>query len=139
VARPYIRRDEFTRDPAAEWAARPQRNGWPLTGGLMAGLFALTAWFRRSELGLYLAIGTPRMSLMLMLAVEVMLLVSLAFLLSVAHAFAIAEALHQSPGLSEVFVVLRTAGSAGLLALAIAPVLAVLVVRGSIAELLKER
>ena len=139
VARPYIRRDDFTRAPAAEWAARPQRNGWPLAGGLMAGLFALTAWFRRSELGLYLAIGTPRVSLLFMLAAEVLLLVAVAFALSVAYAFAIDEALHHSAGRSEVWIVARTAGSAALLALVVAPVLGVLVVRGSIAELLKER
>jgi hypothetical protein len=138
VARPYIRRDEFTRDPEAEFAARPQRNGWPLAGGLMAGLFALTAWFRRSELGLYLAIGTPRVSLMLMLSVEALLLVGFAFVLSVVYGFAIDEALRHSPKWSELRIVLRTAGSAALLALAVAPVLAVLVVRGSIAELLKE-
>jgi hypothetical protein len=79
------------------------------------------------------------MSLMLMLAVEVLLLVTLAFALSVVYAFAIAEALHHRPAWSEVWVVVRTVGSAGILALAIAPVLAVLVVRGSIAELLKDR
>ncbi len=139
AARPYIRSDEFTRDPAAEWAARPQRNGWPLAAALVAGLFALTAWFRRSELGLYLAVGTPRSSLMAMLAVEALLVVGLGLALAVAYALAIDEALRHSPGLEDVRIVLRTVGSAALLALAVAPVAAVLVVRGSIAELLKDR
>lgn len=76
---------------------------------------------------------------MLMLAVEALLLVTLAFALSVVYAFAIAEAAHQTPGWSELWVVVRTEGSAALLALAIAPLVAVLVVRGSIAELLKDR
>jgi hypothetical protein len=139
AARPYIRSDEFTRDPAAEWAARPQRNGWPLAAALVAGLFALTAWFRRSELGLYLAVGTPRGALMGMLAVEALLVVGFATVLAVAYAFAFDEALRHSPGWDESRIVVRTVGSAALLAIAIAPVLGVLVVRGSIAELLKDR
>ncbi len=139
IARPYIRRDQFTRDPAAEWASRPQKDGWPLAAGVVAGLFALTAWFRRSELGLYLAVGTPRRSLMAMLAVEVLLVVVFAVALAIAYALAIAEVLRCSPGWDEVRVVSRTAGSAALLALALSPTLAVLVVRGSIAELLKDR
>ena len=139
VARPYIRRDEFTRDPASEWESRPQKDGWPLAAGLVAGLFGLTAWFRRSELGLYLAVGTPRSSLMAMLAVEALVVVGFALALATGYAFAIDEALRHAPGWDEAGIVLRTAGSAALLALAVAPVLGVLVVRGSIAELLKDR
>lgn len=139
VARPYIRRDEFTRDPAAEFAARPQRNGWPVAGSLMAGLFALMAWFRRSELGLYLAIGTPRPLLMAMLAVEALLVVALATVVAVAYAVAIDEALHHTPRWSGTWIVVRTVGSAALLTLTAAPLMAVLVVRGSIANLLKDR
>lgn len=139
IARPYIRRDEFTRDPAAEWASRPQKEGWPLAAAVVAGLFALTVWFRRSELGLYLALGTPRSSLMAMLAVEALLAVVFAVALAVAYALAIDEVLRHSPGWEEVRIVSRAGGSAALLALALAPALGVLVVRGSIAELLKER
>lgn len=76
---------------------------------------------------------------MAILAVEVLLVVVFAVALAIAYALAIAEVLRCSPGWDEVRIVSRTAGSAALLALALAPTLAVLVVRGSIAELLKDR
>jgi hypothetical protein len=74
-----------------------------------------------------------------MLAVEALLVVGFALALAGAYAFAIDEALRHSPGWDETRIVLRTVGSAALLALALAPLLGVLVVRGSIAELLKDR
>ena len=39
-------------------------------GGLIAAVFLLYAWFRRAELGLYLALGTGRLQVVTMLAVE---------------------------------------------------------------------
>lgn len=139
VARPYVRRDEFTRDPAAEFATRPQRDGWPVAGLVIAGFVALTAWFRRSELGLYLAVGTRRSEMLMLLALETLLTLAAAFVLAFAYAFAIDVALHHSPGWSEVVVVVRTTGSAALLTLIVAPLAAVPLVRGSIADMLKDR
>lgn len=139
AARPYFRTDEFTRNPVAEFAARPQRDGWPLASALVAGMFALTAWFRRSELGLYLAVGTSRTALAFMLAVEAAILVLAGLALGLAYAFAIDGALRHSPGWSEALLVLRSAGSAAVLGLVLAPLLALAVVRGSIADLLKDR
>jgi hypothetical protein len=55
VVRPYSRRNEFTRDPLREFRERPQRYGWLAAGGLVAAVLLLSAWFRRAEIGLYLA------------------------------------------------------------------------------------
>jgi hypothetical protein len=139
TARPYFRRDEFTRDPAADFGSRPQRNGWPLASGLLAGLIALATWFRRAELGLYLAVGTGRPALLFMLAIETLLVLVVGLLLALIYAFAIDEALHHSPGSSELVIMFRTTASAALLAMVVAPLAAVAVVRGNIADLLKER
>lgn len=139
VTRPYLRGDAFRRDPAAEFANRPQRNGWLAGGGLMVGMIALTSWFRRAELGLYLAIGTPRTTLMVLLAWESLFVIAASILIAVAYGFAVDAALRHSAGWSEFTIVARTVGSAALLALALAPVAAISVVRGSIADLLKER
>jgi hypothetical protein len=139
VTRSYLRSDEFRRDPAAEFDRRPQRYGWVAAGGLMAGMIALTTWFRRAELGLYMAVGTPRSTLMVLLAWESLLVIATSVLMAVTYGFAVDAALRHNAGWSELIIVARTVGSAALFALALAPAAAVSVVRGNIADLLKDR
>ena len=139
IVRRYRRRDEFTRDPLAEFRARPQRLGWVAAAGPVVGTFWLMTWFRRSELGLYLALGTGRATVATMLAVEAMVILTLAYVLGVAYGFALDAALHHEPGFATALLAVRTSISAALLAAALAPLGALLFVRGTIADLLKDR
>lgn len=139
IIRPYRRQDEFTRDPAAEFQARPQRLGWLAASGLVIATLWLTTWFRRSELGLYLALGTDRSTVAMMLAAEAAVVVAGAYLLGVSYAFAIDVALRHEPDYSTSLLAVRTSLSAALLALVLAPLGAFLFVRGTIADLLKDR
>jgi hypothetical protein len=136
---PWRRSDEFTRDPAAEFAGRPQRFGWLAAGALIAAVFTLGAWFRRAELGLYLAVGTSRLQLLGLLAVEATLLFGLSAAVGVAWALAVQRALDHPVPWEEARLAARSAVSGGLLGLALAPWVAVLVARGNIAALLKDR
>lgn len=139
VARPYLRADEFTRDPAREFADRPQRFGWLAVGGLAIALFVLMAWFRRAELGLYLALGTSRIQLLVLLALEAGILIVFAAGAAIPWAVALHSALGHSLPADHMRLALRAGVSGALLALALAPIAASLVARGDIAALLKER
>jgi hypothetical protein len=139
VVRPYIRRDEFTRDVAREFRERPERWGWLVAGGLTAALFLLAAWFRRAELGLYLAVGTPRLQLIALLGIESSLVVAFAATAGILWAFAVHGALGHAVPADHAWVALRSGASGALLGMALAPWLAALVARGNISALLKER
>lgn len=139
AVRPYIRRDAFTRDVSGEFASRPQRHGWVAAGGLVVAVFVLASWFRRAELGLYLALGTARLQLAALLFAEAALLLGAGFVLALSWAI-VAERLagHAVPW-EHVELSVRAAGSAALLGLVAAPLLSSLVARGNLASLLKDR
>ncbi|MEO8541463.1 MAG: hypothetical protein ABI577_17095 [bacterium] len=139
AVRPYRRSDEFTRNPAAEWDARPQKWGWI---GVSAGLFgfALTAaWFRRSESGLYLAMGTRRAQLAIMGAAEAWPLVAAGWSLGFSYAVAAQVLWGSEPTRDIATHAAVTSGSAALALLALIPWASSFVARGSIATLLKDR
>lgn len=139
VVRPYRRSDEFTRDPGAEWASRPQKWGWIAVPGGLFGFGLVAAWFRRAEAGLYLAMGTRRTQLALMGAAESWPLIAAAWCLGFSYAVA-AQSLHSAvPTIEILRHAAVTSGSAALLALAMLPWAGALVARGSIASLLKDR
>ncbi|MBI2766795.1 MAG: hypothetical protein HYX53_12920 [Chloroflexi bacterium] len=139
VTRPYLRQGEFARDPADELRDRPQRLGWLVTAALLTGIFALAAWFRRTELGLYIALGTPRSALALSFAFETWVVCVLAWAAALLWAAAFARVFDYSltPGALRLAVV--TSGSSALLVAAAAPLLCPLLARGSLAALLKDR
>lgn len=139
AARPYISGDQFSRDPAAELESRPQRNGWAVVAVLLVGVFVLVAWLRRAELGLYLALGTSRVTVTAMLAMESLLVVPLAWVAALLWALSIQRATGHALTLGSIHLAVVTSGSAALAVLAAAPVLSALVARGSIADLLKDR
>jgi len=139
VVRPYRRSDEFTRDPAAEWASRPQERGWLAVSGVLFGLGLVAAWFRRAEAGLYLSMGTRRAQLALMGAAEHWPLVAVGWALGVSYAVAFQSWRGEDPTWDVVQHALATSGSAALVALALLPWASALVGRGSIASLLKDR
>lgn len=139
IVRPYTRKDEFTRDPLQEFRDRPQRYGWVAAGGLIAAIFLLTAWFRRSELGLYLATGTGRLQLVTMLAAEALLLVGTGALIAAFWGAAIHAALGHNLPRDHLQIAGRALLSSALLGLLLAPWAPSLVARGNIASLLKDR
>lgn len=139
VVRPYRRSDEFTRDPAAEWASRPQRRGWVAVPAVLFGLGLLSAWFRRSESALYLAVGTWRIQLTVMATAEQWPLVTVGLAIGSGAAFATETFINRQPASDAVLAALTTSGSAALLALVLLPWAWALVARGSIASMLKDR
>lgn len=139
VANPYRRSDEFARDPEAEFAGRPQRSGWPIAAALIVAMNWLMTWFRRSELGLYLALGTPRIGTLFLLAAESWLLVVPTAVAALTYALALGHALGWEPGLDEAMLAVRTMGAVALFALFLMPLAPLILVRGTIAELLKDR
>ncbi len=139
AVRPYRRSDEFTRDPASEWASRPQGWGWIAVPGGLFGFGLVAAWFRRAEAGLYLAMGTRRAQLALMGAAESWLLIAAAWCLGFSYAAAAQSLRSADPTVEVLRHAAVTSGSAALLALAMLPWAGALVARGSIASLLKDR
>lgn len=139
LARPFTRRDQFTRDPSAELSARPQRYGWALVAAILVGLGVLVAWFRRAEYGLYLALGATRRQLLELLFMDSALVVTTAFVLGFLWACAIQRLLGEPLSGGALRLAAITAGSCALAVVALAPVLALAAVRGNIAALLKDR
>lgn len=139
AVRPYTRQDEFSRNPQEELERRPQKSGWPLASVLIAGVAWLGAWFRRAELGLYLALGTPRRLVFALQAFESWAITAVALVAGTLWAAAI----HGWIETDVHFDSLRLAGwtplQAALLAGILAPIGAAIMARGSVASLLKDR
>jgi hypothetical protein len=139
VVRPYLRQGEFARNPAQELHDRPQRLGWVVAAALLTGIFVLAAWFRRGELGLYMALGTPRRALVLAFAAEAWLLCATGWALAMLWAAALARVAGYELTASSVALAAWTSASCALLTMAIVPLVSPLVARGSLAALLKDR
>jgi hypothetical protein len=136
--RPVIRRDELTRDPAREFSIRPQKDAW-LAIGLATALFIwMTIWLRRSGLSLYLALGLGRLRLITMLQTEIVAIAIIGYTAGTLWALAIWYATDQPPTSQQIQIAATTAGSATLLAVVLAPFGTLLLIRGSIASMLKE-
>jgi hypothetical protein len=139
TVRPFTAQDQFTRNPSKELASRPQRNGWIAGAALIVGVLLLTAWFRRADLGLYLALGTPRSLLTLMLAIETWLLALAAWAVGVLWALAIQRASGNALTWGGIHLAAVTSACAALSVVIVGPLLSSLVARGNIAALLKDR
>ena len=139
AVRPYRRADEFTRNPAAEWDARPQKWGWLAVPGVLFGFGLVAAWFRRAEAALYLAVGTRRAQLVLMGAAEGWPLIALGWVAGMSGASAFAAWYGSDPTGDVLWHAAATSGSAALVLLGVFPWAAAIVARGSIASLLKDR
>lgn len=137
---PWIRLDEFSRDPVAELAGRPQASAW-IVAGLLVGVMAwLVTWFRRSQIGLYRAVGTGPSTLLILGAVELGIPIVSGALIGGLWAVAIWTANTAGyPVTDQLAIAARTASSGAWLALAVGPLLWPLTARGSIAEQLKDR
>ncbi len=137
---PWIRLDEFSRDPVAELAGRPQASAWIVAGLLIGATAWLVTWFRRSQIGLYRAVGTGPSTLLILGSVELGIPIVSGALIGSLWAIAIWTAGTAGyPVTDQLAIAARTATSGALLALAIGPLLWPLTARGSIAEQLKDR
>ena len=139
VVRPYLRQGEFARNPAEELRDRPQRLGWAVVAALVAAVFVLAAWFRRAELGLYLALGSPRRALFVAFAAEAWVICALGWGISLLWAVALARAFDYTVTAGALRLALLTSASCALAVIAVAPVLCTFVTRGNVASLLKDR
>jgi hypothetical protein len=139
VVRPLIPTGEFTRDPTRELAARPQAGAW-LPLGLIVGLVtSLLTWLRRSEAGLYAALGVPATGLVLMAHIEATALIALSWVVGGAWAVALTEVLSGGVGIDQAIVALRSSASAALVGLLVTPVAVMPIVRARITDLLRDR
>jgi len=137
---PWIRLDEFSRDPVAELAGRPQASAWIIAGLLIGVMGWLVTWFRRSQIGLYRAVGTGPPALLVLGAVELGIPIISGSLIGGLWAAAIWTAgAADYPGADQFAIAARTATSTVLIAIAVAPLLWPLTASGSIAEQLKDR
>lgn len=137
--RPLFSQDQFTRDPVAEFAARPHRTAWLPVGALLALLAWTADWFRRSERGLYLALGFPRPMLMLMAQMETVIVGWIGLAAGSLWAVAVHSLQYGVPTSSQVVVALTTASMAALAGLVLSPLGSVLFTRDPIPSLLKDR
>ncbi|MGH8873746.1 MAG: hypothetical protein ACRDVM_00615 [Acidimicrobiia bacterium] len=85
---PFRRPDELGASPSEKLLGRPHRNGWIGVALTMTASYWLTSWSRRSEWGLYRALGFRIHHLLLMAQLEVALLATAAFLGGVSWALA---------------------------------------------------
>jgi hypothetical protein len=139
TVRPFTAKDQFTRNPSHELSTRPQRHGWIAGAALIVGVLVLAAWFRRADLGLYLALGTPRSMLTIMLAIETWLLVVVAWGAGILWALALQRATGHAVTWGAIHLAVVTSASAALLVVAVGPLASSLVARGNVAALLKDR
>ncbi len=140
VVRPWIRLDEFARNPTQELATRPQRNAWVAAGLLLAALVWLATWFRRAHIGLYRAVGTSPTALLILGFVEAALPLIVGAAAGTLWATATwAAGTGGFPDPDQSLIAVRTAASTLLLALTAAPLLWPLTGRGSVAQQLKDR
>lgn len=137
--RDLIRLDEFSRDPAIELATRPHARAWWLAASLLSAIMWLTVWMRRAEVGLYRAVGTNAVQLMILGTVETLITLSVGAIAGFLWGSAIWTALRgYNPIADQFYVSACTASSVSLLAILIAPWLWPVLARGSIPRQLKE-
>lgn len=138
VVAPRIRLGEFSRNPVVEFEQRPQATAW-LVAGLLIGMIGwLVTWFRRTQIGLYRAVGTSPAALLILGAGELGIPIVAGSFAGILWATATWTATATVPIDPEQMVVaIRTATSVTLIALATASLLWPLTARGSIADQLK--
>jgi hypothetical protein len=139
-ARPLISLNDLSRDPATELSERPQADAWIAAGAAMVTINWLVTWFRRSDIGLYRALGTDTTSLWFMSQIETILLHSLGAIAGYSWAVVV-FALPQGdlPLVDQLTVSGRTSASAVLVSIALSPLATFLVGRDQVSDQLKDR
>lgn len=137
--RPWILLDEFSRNPTVDLANRTQRLAWILIAVLASLMAWLMIWFRRSELGLYRALGTARSAVSLLVQIEFAFVVALALPIGIAWATFIQTMIGSAPTTGQLLLSVRSATMAAAASVAIAPLAALGVGGHALLELLKDR
>jgi len=128
----------FTRSFAEEVGRRTTRLGWMVGGLLITMAAGIRAWTRKPEIGLYLATGGSRATVLFMHQVELFVVVTLAALSVVGWTLALNAASHPL-SLPEVSFALRGPLLAYALALGTGWLGTLAVSRGSVAGMLRDR
>ncbi len=136
---PLIRLGGFSRDPLQDMRRRPTQSAWVLVGAVLAMISWGELWFRRSDIGLYRALGTPRSALVVIGSTESLLTTVPGWLIGFAWAVAIQSAsVGRLPSGDALRVAFRSGISAILLFLALMSLPLLITARESIADQLKD-
>ncbi len=138
TVRRYLRAGEFALDPVAELDSRIQARGWAVVALLIAALFWLDAWFRRAEIGLYLALSGSRSVVFVLGAVEAWFVIAAGFLAGLLWAV-VGQGVASDLSWDAFRIAAQTATQIALLAGLLAPIGGLIVARADIASLLKDR
>lgn len=140
AVRPVIAVDEFTRNPMTEFSNRPERNLWLPTGAAVTLLFWMTWWFRRTETGLYRALGMNGGAALLMSQTEVIVIVIVSAVSGFQFGLLASVALGPEPGLPHLETAFRSSVLMALLVLSASALPQLVMGRGgSLATLMKDR
>lgn len=140
IAAPLIRLDEFSRDTLAELAERPTRYGWILAGAVIALTVWVMAWFRRSDIGLYRALGTRTSGLTIIGSAEALIPLVAGAVVGTMWGVVVAGILAgESMAADQWSIVGRSVASGLLLAIVAAPLPWAIASREPIADQLKDR
>jgi hypothetical protein len=140
VVTPWIRLDDFARNPTEELAARPQIYAWIVAGLILSAIAWIATWFRRSQIGLYRAVGTGPAALLILGTVEYAAPILTGAIAGTLWATAAWTATTDGfAHYDQLVIAYRTAASAAFLATATAALLWPATAKGSIAEQLKDR
>ncbi len=132
--------NEFSLDPADQLRERPQRAYWALAGLLIAMVAWLAGWFGSRHTGLYRAVGTRYVDLLLMASIQYGFTIMVGAVLgSFWAAFGWTVVSTQVFDLDQAELILRSAASTTLLAVSLAPVVPAAVGHADLMRQLKDR
>lgn len=139
TVRHWITLDEFARNPTADLETRPQRFAWILVAGLSSLITWLTIWFRRSELGLYRALGTNRSALLVFVQSELAIVIALALPIGLSWAIFVHIIGGNTPSPGQLALSIRSVAMAAAAFAVAGPLAALVVGRNALLSLLKDR
>ena len=117
LIRPWLSVNELTRNPAEEFAMRPLQNGWPIAAVVLFLSGWIVAWFQRSDIALYRALGMSKSSVVVLWGIQYGAAVVLGSLIGFVWALALYTAFWELPSRDQLAVAFATVSSAALLAL----------------------
>lgn len=139
TVKPLIGTNQYSRNPAAELDSRPTRHAWAAVAALTTVIIGLTIWFRRSDIGLYRATGTDRLTVLALTQTETLITISLGATLGLLWATTITQINSTTTITVEQFAIaLKAIVSGAAAAVALGP-LQSLLIRGNLLTLLKDR
>lgn len=137
---PFLREQAGAVAPLQQWRRAVGMEPWLVGGALIAATATLLLWTRRTELAVYRAFGTPRSTLLVLVAGELVLVLVPALAAGVLlGSVGFAAAARSGASSALVAVALAQASAAVLVGLAAAVLSAGIVVRGGLTDVLRDR